>query len=86
MRNRLAAWLYRNGHPGLAYIIATSLVHNLTMSECAEALRRGMCEALEGSQSSAGHVKECVTEMAAAVISVAALSDDHDHSGLVDEY
>lgn len=86
MRNRLAAWLYRNGHPGLAYIIAPALVHNLTMSECAEALRRGMCEVLEGSQSSEGHVKECEAEMATADISVAALSDDHDHSGLVDEY
>ena len=86
MRNRLAAWLYRNGYPGLAYIIAPVLVHNLTMRECEEALRRGMCEALKGSRSSTGHVKKYVAEMAAADISVAALSDDHDHSGLVDEY
>lgn len=86
MRNRIAAWLYRNGYPGLAYIIAPALAHDLTMRECEKALRRGMCEALKDSRSSTGHVKECVAEMAAAAIFAVALSDDHDHSGLVDEY
>ena len=86
MRNRLAAWLYKNGHPGLARIIAPALVHNLIMRECPYSFLSGMCEALEVSRSSADHVKEYVAEMAAEDIFVAALSDDHDYSGLVDEY